>query len=79
MTQISCFFFLFFSFFFYHAYIVSRYKKLRQALAMERTKPINQNKQQKKPKPLSSAFTEILPNLKPFGSCSSWKQHIRKS
>ena len=33
----------FFSFFFYHAFIVSRYKKLRAALAMERTKPINQN------------------------------------
>ena len=31
-----CFFFL------YHAFIVSRYKKLRAALAMERTKPISQ-------------------------------------
>ena len=29
----------FFFFFFYHAFIVSRYKKLRAALAMERTKP----------------------------------------
>jgi len=38
------FFLFFFSFFFlYHAFIVSRYKKLRAALAMERTKPINQN------------------------------------
>jgi len=38
------FFFLFLFFFlFYHAFIVSRYKKLRAALAMERTKPINQN------------------------------------
>jgi len=38
-------FFSFFSFlFFYHAFIVFRYKKLRAALAMERTKPINQNK-----------------------------------
>ena len=46
MTQIPC---LFFSFFFYHAFIVFRYKKLRAALAMERTKPINPNKQQKKP------------------------------
>jgi len=36
--------FSFFSFFFYHVFIVSRYKKLRAALAMERTKPINQNK-----------------------------------
>ena len=37
------FFFLFFSFFFcYHAFIVSRYKKPHAALAMERTKPINQ-------------------------------------
>ena len=29
-------------FFFNHAFIVSRYKKLRAALAMEKTKPINQ-------------------------------------
>jgi len=29
--------------FFYHAFIVFRYKKLRAVLAMERTKPINQN------------------------------------
>jgi len=36
--------FYFFIFFFYHAFIVSRYKKLHAALAMERTKPINQNK-----------------------------------
>ena len=42
-TQIQCLF-LFFFFLFYHAFIVSRYKKLRAALAMERTKPINQNK-----------------------------------
>jgi len=33
----------FFILFLYHAFIVSRYKKLRAALAMERTKPINQN------------------------------------
>ena len=39
----------FFFLFFYHAFIVFRYKKLRAALAMERTKPINQNKTQKKP------------------------------
>jgi len=36
-------------FFFYHALIVFRCKKLRAALAMEETKPINQNKEQKKP------------------------------
>jgi len=41
--------FFFFFFFFYHAFIVFRYKKLHAALAMERTKHINQNKQQKKP------------------------------
>ena len=34
----------FFFLFFYHAFIFFRYKKLRTALAMERTKPINQNK-----------------------------------
>jgi len=43
------FFSSFFFLFFYHAFIVFRYKKLRSALAMERTKPINQNIQQKKP------------------------------
>ena len=38
------FFLFFFSFFFflYHAFIVFRYKKLHVALAMEKTKPINQ-------------------------------------
>jgi len=36
--------FSFFFLFFYHAFIVSRYKKLRAALAMERTKQVNQNK-----------------------------------
>jgi len=54
MTQIPCLLF----FFFYNAFIVSRYKKLRAALAMERTKPINQNKQQKKPTSFSTAATE---------------------
>jgi len=34
----------FFFSFFYHAFIVLRYKKLHAALAMERTKPINQSK-----------------------------------
>jgi len=42
--------FVFYFFIFYHAFIVFRYKKLCAALAMERTKPINENKQQKKPK-----------------------------
>ena len=36
--------FFFFFFFLYHAFIVFRYKKLRAALAMEKTKPINHNK-----------------------------------
>jgi len=41
---------LFFPFFyFYHVFIIFRYKKLRAVLAMQRTKPINQNKTQKKP------------------------------
>jgi len=43
-------FFSFFHFFFlHHAFIVIWYKKLHAALAMEKTKPINQNKKQKKP------------------------------
>ena len=37
------FFFFFFFLFLYHAFIVLRYKKLHVALAMEKTKPINQN------------------------------------
>ena len=37
-------FFFVFVFFLYHAFFVFRYKKLRAALAMEKTKPINQNK-----------------------------------
>jgi len=42
-------FFFFFSFFFCnHAFIVSRYKKPHAALAMERTKPINQKHKHKK-------------------------------
>jgi len=53
-------FFFFFFFFFYHAFIVIRYKKLRAALAMERTKPVNQNKTQNKPLLLSSTATEIF-------------------
>ena len=60
MTQILCLFFIFFSFFFYfyHGFIVFRYKKLRAALAMEKTKSINQNKRQKKPIHSSTAATE---------------------
>ena len=42
-------FFFFFFFFLYHAFIVFRYKKLRAALGMEKTKPINQKQKHKKP------------------------------
>jgi len=59
-------YFNFFQLFFYHVFIVFRYKKLRAALAMERTKPKNQNKQQKKPCSSSFAVTEITLRLKPF-------------
>jgi len=41
-------FFFFFVFFSNHAFIVSRYKKPHAALAMERTKPINQNMNKRK-------------------------------
>ena len=50
MTQTYAFFF----FFLYHVFIVSRYKKLRAVLAMERTKPINQNKNERNEITLSS-------------------------
>jgi len=57
----------FFSFlFFYHAFLVFRYKKLQAALAMERTKPINQKLKQKK---LSFPVLQRLlkvPRPKPF-------------
>ena len=52
-------FLLFFTFFFYHVFIVFRYKKLCAALAMERTKPINQKQTTKETKfPVHRAFTE---------------------
>ena len=44
--------------FFYHAFIVFRYKKLRAALAIEKTKPINQSLLTKETNRLSSATTE---------------------
>jgi len=47
---------LFFLFFLYYVFIVFMYKKLHAALAMEITKPINQNKQQKKPNILKSSL-----------------------
>jgi len=71
------FFIFIFIFIFYHAFIVSRYKKLRAALAMERTKPINQNKQQKKPTSFSSAPTERF-SLKPLGYRSFRKHKYRE-
>jgi len=40
--------FLFFFFFCNHAFIVSRYKKPHAALAIERTKPINEKHKHKK-------------------------------
>jgi len=57
----------FFSFFFlYHVFIVFRYNKLRVALGMEKTKPINQNKQPKKPFWLTSAVTKTTLGVRPF-------------
>jgi len=43
VLSLGRFFFFFFFLFCNHAFIVSRYKKPHAALAMERTKPINQN------------------------------------
>ena len=77
-AQIPCLLFLLFLFL-YHVFIVYRYKKLRAALAMERTKPINQSKQQKKPIPLSSTVTENILRPKPFTCYSRRKQNIRKT
>jgi len=61
------FFFSFFLYFFYHAFIVFRYKKLRAALAMERTKPINQTKHKRKHIPESTASLKTS-WLKPLGN-----------
>jgi len=47
-TQTPSLFFFYLFFYFYHVFIVSRYKKLCAALAIKRTKPINQNKTTKK-------------------------------
>ena len=70
-AQFSCPFLFFFSlFFFYHAFIVSRYKKLRAALAMERTKPINQNFKTKET--ISSCPPRLLKVLKPKTDCPSF-------
>jgi len=70
---------VFFSlFFFYHAFIVLRYKKLRAALAIERTKPINQNKTQKKPYPRVHHKLKTT-WLKPIANASTKeKKSIRK-
>jgi len=60
----------FFFLFFYHAFIVFRYKKLRAALAMERTKPINQNKNTKET--ISSLPPRLLKVLGPKTVCPSF-------
>ena len=52
----SCFFSFFFFFFLSHAFIVFRYKKPHAALAMEKTKPINQTTLTKKTTLLSSWY-----------------------
>ena len=54
------FFFFFFFFFLYHEFIVFRYKKLRAALAMEKTKPINQKLKHKKPTIKILRYPEVL-------------------
>ena len=48
VLSLGPFFFFLFSFFCNHEFIVSRYKKPHAALAMERTKPINQKHEQEK-------------------------------
>jgi len=63
VTQIPCLFTFFLLFFFYHAFIVSRYKKLHAALAMEKTKPITQNISTKKT--ISLVHRDLLPVLRP--------------
>ena len=54
----------FFFFFLYHAFIVFRYKKLHAALAMEKTKPINQNKHIKNQLSKSTAKLESRQNTR---------------
>ena len=64
---------------FYHPFILSRYKKFRAVLAMERTKHISQNKQQKEPDSLSSMLTEIYFRLKPLAGYSQGNLNVRKN
>jgi len=65
--------------FFYHAFIVFRYKKLRAALAMERTKPINQHQEQKKPFLLSPPRSLKISRPKPFARCSLRKRKNKEN
>jgi len=66
--------FLYFIFYFYHAFIVLGYMKLCAVLAMEKTKPINQNKNTKEtnylspPQSLKKTWLETIPQ----------RSHMRK-
>ena len=73
-TQTHAFFFFFFL---NHAFIVSRYKKLPAALAMEKTKPINQNKTQKKPPYLVHHYVGALANHLPKPLRTSTNNRIK--
>ena len=65
-----------FSFFFFHAFIVFRYKKLRAALAMERTKPINQNFKTKETIPSCPPRSLKVPGPKPLARRSPTETKI---
>jgi len=61
----------FFSFFCNHAFIVFRYKKPHAALAMERTKPINQKHKHKKvTAPISIHYHAGFSSAGPSATCN---------
>jgi len=70
--------FFFHFFFFYHVFIVFRYKKVRAAVAIERTKPMDQNKVTKATLSVFRRGDRKYFRLKQFAYGSSWKQNIRK-
>ena len=77
LTPQRFFLFSFFFFFLYHVFIVFRYKKVRAALAKEKTKPINQKPQDKKPD--NKGLGSVWNVGKPIASALQISKNIEKS
>jgi len=63
--------------FFFHAFLVFRYKKLHAALAIERAKPINQTKHKRNHIPWSTANLKTT-WPKPIANVLTKKKNIRQ-